>query len=221
MLFPKGTSHNKPSIHFEAYWGYYLLNKEEDHVLAQKPITPQGGWGGGWGSGLGHTITDRHTLTILVALPRLTQKVHEKYSSLILHQARSRWTSASGHLDSRSQPQCCVRLGFRGSPSSEPLLLVAPRSEAVSARPDCCSGVRLKRMLQTFIQTCLKLSSSRQMQGSRGCSFYVAVQGARCSSAKVASSGTQCLAWKLDCMCGKSQLFHMTSPHLSKLVGHR
>ncbi len=31
------------------------------------------------------------------------------------------------------------------------------------------------------------------------------------SSAEVVSSGTQCLARKLDCACGKSQLFHTTS----------
>ena len=75
------------------------------------------------------------------------------------------------------EPPCCVWLGFPGSPCSQPLLLAAPRLEAVLAWLDCRSGARLKCMLQTFIQTCLKLSSSRQMQGSRGCSFYVAVQG--------------------------------------------
>ncbi len=72
---------------------------------------------------------------------------------------------------------CCVRFGSRRSPSSQLPLLATPQSEAVSARPDYHSGTRLKRMLQMFIQTCLKLSSSRQMQGSCGHGFYVVAQG--------------------------------------------
>ncbi len=49
---------------------------------------------------------------------------------------------------------------------------MALRYEAASARPGCRSGETLKHMLQTFIQTCLKLSSSRQTQGVVGMAFY-------------------------------------------------
>ncbi len=57
----------------------------------------------------------------------------------------------------------------------EPVLTTAAacgtmvESSLGSARLDCCSGVTLKRMLQTFIaQSCLKLCSSQQTQGVVG-----------------------------------------------------
>ena len=79
----------------------------------------------------------------------------------------STWSFWSSHC----QSQCCVRVGSRWFPSTQPPLFAAPRYQAASARPGCCSGVKLKRTLQTFIQTCLKLSSSRQMQGVVGAAF--------------------------------------------------
>ncbi len=99
-----------------------------------------------------------------------------------------------------------MRVGSRWFPSSQPLLFAAPRYQAASVRPSCCSGVRLKRMLQTFIQTCLKLSSSRQTQGVVGRGFYrqreLRVQCAASalrSSAETASSELSISLRKLDC----------------------
>ncbi len=64
---------------------------------------------------------------------------------------------------------CYVRFWSRENPSSQLPLPAAPWSGAVLARPDCRSGVKLKHTLQTFItQSCLKLSSSWQMQGVMG-----------------------------------------------------
>ena len=62
-------------------------------------------------------------------------------------------------------PKCCVRFGSQENLSSQLPLLVAPQSEAVSAQPDCRSGVKLKCMLyKCLLHSCPKLSSSRQMQ---------------------------------------------------------
>ncbi len=53
---------------------------------------------------------------------------------------------------------CCVRVGSRWFPPTQPPPCAALRYGAALARPDCCSGVKLKRTLQTFItQSCLKL----------------------------------------------------------------
>ncbi len=51
--------------------------------------------------------------------------------------------------------KCCVRVGSRWFPSTQPLPCAAPRYEAALARPDCRSGVKLKRTLQTFIGSLL------------------------------------------------------------------
>ncbi len=99
--------------------------------------------------------------------------------------------------------KCCVRYGSPWFPSSQPLLFAAPQYQAASARPGCRSGVRLKYTLQTFIQTCLKLSSSRQMQGVVGAAFCrrreLRVQCALHSSAEAASSVLSISLRKLDC----------------------
>ncbi len=73
---------------------------------------------------------------------------------------------------STREPPCCVRVGSRWFPSTQPPLFAAPWYQAASAQPGCRSGVKLKRTLQTFIQTCLKLSSSGQTQGDVGVAFY-------------------------------------------------
>ena len=115
-------------------------------------------------------------------------------------------------------PKCCVWFRSRENPSSQPPLLAAPWLEAVSAQPDCCSGVKLKPMLyKCFFLSCPKLSSSRQTQGvmiaalSRWHEFASPVRSF--SFAQLCWSGfisTQHIIRKLDRMCGKSQLFHMT-----------
>ncbi len=92
--------------------------------------------------------------------------------------------------------ECCVRFGSQENPSSQPLLLAALRSEAASAWPDCHSGVKLKRTLyKCLLHSCLKLSSSLQMQGvvvvalSRQRELQAqCAASASCSSAEAASS---------------------------------
>ncbi len=118
--------------------------------------------------------------------------------------------------------ECCVRFGSQENPSSQPPLHVAPQSGAASAQLDCHSGVRLKCILQTFIHSCLELSVQLKLQdrtqGSRGPSFYTAVQGA----GPVGSFSFAQLRWsgfitqKLDCARGKSQLFHTTWEKMSR-----
>ncbi len=49
-----------------------------------------------------------------------------------------------------SQIGCCVWFGSQENPSSQPPLLAALQSEAVSAWPDCHSGVKLKRTLSNI-----------------------------------------------------------------------
>ncbi len=44
-------------------------------------------------------------------------------------------------------PKCCVRFRSQDNPSSQLPLLAAPWLEAVSAQPDCRSGVKLKHTL--------------------------------------------------------------------------
>ncbi len=73
-------------------------------------------------------------------------------------------------------------------------------------------------MLQMFIHASLELSA--QLKSCRVVMSMAFMQwhkvpawcaaSALCSSAEAASSGTQHLARKLDCTCGKSQLFHTT-----------
>ncbi len=60
---------------------------------------------------------------------------------------------------------CCVRFGYRENPSSQPLLLAALRSEAALAQLDCCSGVRLRRMLETFIHSFARTVSQLKHAG--------------------------------------------------------
>ncbi len=111
----------------------------------------------------------------------------------------------------------------RWFPSSQPPLFAAPRYQAASAQPSCRSGVILKRTLQTFIQTCLKLNSSRQTQGVMGRGFYRRRElWVRCAASALRSSAetqlrwngfisTQHLASKAGLhVRGKSQLFHTT-----------
>ncbi len=104
------------------------------------------------------------------------------------------------------EPPCCVRVGSRWFPSSQPPLFAAPQYQAASVWPSCRSGVRLKRTLQTFIQTCLKLSSSQQTQGVMRRGFYRRCElrvwwaaSASCSSAETASSVLSISLRKLDC----------------------
>ncbi len=80
---------------------------------------------------------------------------------------------------------------------------------------------KLKCMLQMFIHSYLELRVQLKSQDKRKGVMVMAFMWrckvlAQCaasallSSAEVASSGTQHLARKLDCACGKSQLFHTT-----------
>ncbi len=76
------------------------------------------------------------------------------------------------------------------------------------------SSVCFKRLLHS----CLKQGSSWQTQGvmvaalNRQLELRVqCAASASCSSTEAASSGTQHLVQKLDCMRGKSQLFHTTA----------
>ncbi len=125
---------------------------------------------------------------------------------------------------------CCVRFGSRENPSSQLPLRTAPWLGVASARPDCRSGIRLKHMLQMFIHSCLELSIQLKSQDrcrAVGAAAFMwrrkvlaqCAASALRNSAEAASSGTQCLAWKLDRMRGKSQLFHMTLGHGSVSPG--
>ncbi len=110
--------------------------------------------------------------------------------------------------------ECCVRFGSRENPTSHSLPLAAPQSVAVSAQPDYLSRVRSKHTLSSLFSLqgksllCRVIMFMAFIWQYKVLTWYTS--SASQSSAKVASPGTQCLAQKLDCVRGKSQLFHTT-----------
>ncbi len=79
-----------------------------------------------------------------------------------------------------------MRFGSRENPSSQPPLLAAPWLVAVSAQPDCCSGVKLKCTLHKRLFK--PVSSYPALDRCRVLWSWLYVGGARCVASALRSS---------------------------------